>query len=622
MQLLAAGKTLVYSWTNLLGPVILSISEALIPWKPFVLLRKCGFGFEFSHSETHSPPSLRRQAGFASSPHLDALSFRAREPLGVSCPSALLETFSYSRTGHEGQVDIMSSGILTSIYRQYKQDTTYVTSYLAVTAKSRGYKLENAAEKGSKSSTPTSGPVLSSEKPQRLKGKARKLAKQAAEQKADPPATKANAAQRIPVDTFVHLAAFIANLHSPSVEVPKSFVACLDRAIEFRTEFSSFLKRTDAATSEDQQQNLTHAYFVDILRKVEEILKPRVATSVVEEDDLSELFVNRFRGLDVHEPSDDFLRAPDVHTKGSEQHDTRNQNFATEKMLAYFCLLREILPLRLEVVRRWSDYKDGKGDLAVASLAADAAVSLARSLEDDIPEGLRQSDDIAWFLWGFTEDNAQEEVDDAAPGFEDFSLLRPSHILHSIRASIARNPHSKPASFTYDPSSASQASLKLDEFQLPQCSPLGEWATSRLHYIVDFYFLPMALSPGYRGRRNGLVEALRLVGTTGKYVFGRLLLYRYTSTSYSTWKVRPLGLSFRPMSSFQLFHGTANTLSTYVSNSAGKAHEIQHFLQTITLSTPKARLTMNGRERSWNYSLPLFRIKPPLTRKCWNLSLP
>jgi hypothetical protein len=64
----------------------------------------------------------------------------------------------------------MLPGFLVNTYKKYKQDTSIFVEWLSDNAKKCGYKLPSAAA----TSKPTEAPVAAP----RLKGKARKLAKQ------------------------------------------------------------------------------------------------------------------------------------------------------------------------------------------------------------------------------------------------------------------------------------------------------------------------------------------------------------------------------------------------------------------------------------------------------------
>src|SRR3984885_2124208 len=94
--------------------------------------------------------------------------------------------------------------ILTDTYHRYKQDTTAIATWLATTARTFGFSFDVQS-----AATP---PV---QKSQRLKGKARKLAKGPATQgnaTSSPPASTSSTPKYIiPIKDFVTLAEYLAS---------------------------------------------------------------------------------------------------------------------------------------------------------------------------------------------------------------------------------------------------------------------------------------------------------------------------------------------------------------------------------------------------------------------------
>ncbi|KAM0230501.1 hypothetical protein ACHAPO_009266 [Fusarium lateritium] len=245
----------------------------------------------------------------------------------------------------------------------------------------------------------------------RLKGKARKAAKQqktptvaAAKEGSDPsPKSKYVLAIR----DFVPLAKFIAsNLTTTPVEdnntagIPSFFSTALDRAIQVRKKFSSLLK--DAGESLSAQADKTHEHFITILEKVRTVFLHVDGASGMESTNDStknandksgaeaKFFnFNLFETLRVYEPSEDFLNSSDaVHPAASLpidlEYTTESDMSETECMLALTALFKDFINLREEINSLWNEYRTGKIDLAAAAVGVNLAIELARSLEEDI----------------------------------------------------------------------------------------------------------------------------------------------------------------------------------------------------------------------------------------------
>ncbi|KAJ3460508.1 hypothetical protein MRS44_011375 [Fusarium solani] len=149
---------------------------------------------------------------------------------------------------------------LLGAYRQYKQDTDSVASWLASTAIARGYPADLLATSLSTPAPKTSG---------RLKGKARTKARSGGASNPKPTNEKRRI---IAIKDFVPLANFIAGRR---VSVPDVFSTTIDRLIALRSGFGGKLGETGAKP--DPESDEKHGYFVGILEAVREALRPRMA---------------------------------------------------------------------------------------------------------------------------------------------------------------------------------------------------------------------------------------------------------------------------------------------------------------------------------------------------------
>ncbi|KAI1207163.1 uncharacterized protein F4807DRAFT_435922 [Annulohypoxylon truncatum] len=266
---------------------------------------------------------------------------------------------------------------LVSSYQQYKKDTDSIAAWLASTAKSCGYPSDLLT--GGPANKPAST---------RLKGKARAEAKKKQATTTLPTTNK----YIIKIKEFVPLAEFVASKRE--VSVSGSFIATLRRVIVARGGFGEKLAQHGAVP--DELSDAKHGYFVGILEKVYEVLKPRVKIGLIDsspapssdESDADD-FANRFASLQVYEPSDDFLNAPDLERpkplEGDKITYEAEQATSLEDLLVVVTMLiNDINKIRARIQWIWSNYKDGLFDLAVAAIATNTAIDLARNLMEEV----------------------------------------------------------------------------------------------------------------------------------------------------------------------------------------------------------------------------------------------
>ncbi|RSL61053.1 hypothetical protein CEP54_006429 [Fusarium duplospermum] len=148
---------------------------------------------------------------------------------------------------------------LLGTYRQYKQDTDSVASWLASAAIARGYSADLLATSYSTPAPKTSG---------RLKGKARAKARS---EGASNPKPDNRRKHIIAIKEFVPLASFIAGRR---LSVPDIFSTTIDRLITPRSAFGHKLDKTGAKA--DPESDEKHEYIIGILEAVREALRPRM----------------------------------------------------------------------------------------------------------------------------------------------------------------------------------------------------------------------------------------------------------------------------------------------------------------------------------------------------------
>ncbi|KAK8087729.1 hypothetical protein PG997_002690 [Apiospora hydei] len=316
---------------------------------------------------------------------------------------------------------------LRSKYYQYKNDTSIIASWIANTAMSLGY--EDAKPNGASSSTSSSrAPASSSGRP---KGKGRKgggkgrtvkqapsipsaaeilaaaeeMGRKAEAERAPPPSSsrstnaKSNNAPSyvLQIKEFIPMAQHIVKADAdPAIEVPSSLSAALSRVIWARKAFAKQM---------GSRADRKHSYFVQVLERVQDALKPLLSGSdglamsdvkkSVEEDVEMKPKARSsiFDFLEVYEPSEEFLNAPDVVLP--ERHDATYQveelDEGEEAIFAYMALLADLAKLRAEVNTLWDRYSAKELDLAAVSVATNAAMEFARNIEDDIAPLLKKA---------------------------------------------------------------------------------------------------------------------------------------------------------------------------------------------------------------------------------------
>ena len=140
----------------------------------------------------------------------------------------------------------MLTSILASSYRAYKEDTDVVATWLASTAKRCGISVGSDARQPEKS-------IASS----RLKGKARKMAKEATGSNAAGSTSKGSK-YVLQVQDFTRLAAAIADSNKTLNTMPVAIAKALDRAIKLRLEHSAtfrFLKNHSSGKESRAEYN-------------------------------------------------------------------------------------------------------------------------------------------------------------------------------------------------------------------------------------------------------------------------------------------------------------------------------------------------------------------------------
>ncbi|EGU86463.1 hypothetical protein FOPG_17079 [Fusarium oxysporum f. sp. conglutinans race 2 54008] len=261
---------------------------------------------------------------------------------------------------------------LFSIYQQYKEDTDSVASWLASTAKACGYPSDLL--------TPTG---IQTKGTGRLKGKARRDAKKQNTYVPTPLHTIPKYV--IAVKDFIPLAEFIF-ASKPLISVPPSFAETLDRVIYVRAKFGAQL--IDHGMKSSTKSDATHSFFVGILEKVRDVLRPRMPAGTKSFQSFEDLG-NCFSGIKVYESSPELLDVPDIERPKNAQGDdtiyeAEPQTSLEDALVAYTIMVNDLNQIRSYIEWIWSNNRDGYFDLANAAVATNTGINLARNLIDQV----------------------------------------------------------------------------------------------------------------------------------------------------------------------------------------------------------------------------------------------
>ena len=301
----------------------------------------------------------------------------------------------------------MLTSILTSSYRAYKEDTDTVATWLASTAKQCGIHFDS----GESRTDPT--------KPSsRLKGKARKLAKESAASGASDK-TPAGPKYVLRVKDFTRLAEAIANSVKPLVNVPNTIAKALNRAIKLRQNHRATLEAGNKGLgSAESQADDGHSHFLDVLWRTRELLAPRTSVEPSNNDTGKPSDENKKPATEKRsgtETGTETLQDDDVPANETEDPNieqtlknlaaemANSQRTATqdvdscpryitepivdlaEQGIAVQALITDVVRLRRMIRYLWRMYQRNIGIVPVG-ISVNMAIELVRDLEHDFQE--------------------------------------------------------------------------------------------------------------------------------------------------------------------------------------------------------------------------------------------
>lgn len=99
---------------------------------------------------------------------------------------------------------------------------------------------------------------------------------------------------------------------------------------------------------------------------------------------------NMFDNLDIQEPSQTFLDAPDVELAtdieavGEPDYEAEKLHSIEEQYMATHCLFQDVKNIRSFLRQLWTSYKDGDLSLVAVSISTNTAIDFVRSMEQDL----------------------------------------------------------------------------------------------------------------------------------------------------------------------------------------------------------------------------------------------
>ncbi|KAK5947420.1 hypothetical protein PMZ80_001570 [Knufia obscura] len=250
---------------------------------------------------------------------------------------------------------------LRSTYKQYKEDTDRIATWLAVTAKALGFDILQA----------TSGT-------QKPKPKPKTKSKRKTHSTGPPEYT-------IPINDFTTLALHIVKHLKPPSKVSQAVLAVITRAIRARRDSNAWFQNNEqnAPPTEDG-----HAHFVGILQQVYAIPEPHSLQEANVDAQVDLNLSNMFAGLELQEESEEFekVTAAQAPTPSAEKKVLVKAQPMKDFMklpFAAFTLYTDMNRIGTFVEELWTKHLAGQMDLISVSVTADCATDLVRRLEED-----------------------------------------------------------------------------------------------------------------------------------------------------------------------------------------------------------------------------------------------
>lgn len=291
------------------------------------------------------------------------------------------------------------ANVLAGSYKRYKEDTNVFTTWLGQAAEACG--LKSKIKQASKNPQANAG--ASANATPRLKGKERKLAKEAAAKSKEKPIAAA-VTYNVTTQDLLRQAETVAKANKRGTILPENVLRVLERAINARQRCSDWFTKTGLDNGYSKEG---HNYFISVLRKARDLLQPpsvdsasmtaatvtgsgtEQSTNIDVKGDTASLEIsNRFAGLTVEEVDANFeLTTTEIaNTKPGAAVETYEIEVDPLWDVAFsiYCFFEDLQRLQEEVKRTWRRYQAGQVDLMSATLVSSAAIEMVRRAETDM----------------------------------------------------------------------------------------------------------------------------------------------------------------------------------------------------------------------------------------------
>lgn len=212
---------------------------------------------------------------------------------------------------------------------------------------------------------------------------------------------------------FVEIAKVVADSTNPKIVVPTSIYTLLCDVISLRREVSRILG--EPVTRDDGQVD-GHIYFINVLERVKEILRPMAEKigfkNEVKPETSDQKLGNIFEVLTLEEPSQ---LEPDNSVPVTAQQPNQNtlldhsydiEPSRSDFLFASLLFFRDLNEIRELVRTVWVDYSKGRASLIMASLLTNTSIDIIRrNLEDHLSAaGLQQDapEEKDWIDWVYS----------------------------------------------------------------------------------------------------------------------------------------------------------------------------------------------------------------------------
>lgn len=337
---------------------------------------------------------------------------------------------------YQGLTEVIGNTMLPSAlfttFRQYKQDTQTITEWLASTARLCGYQPPTVSEK--------LDTVASKAKSKNKKKKKAATPSTGETNTQSQPAAAPTSSKEYVVKTneYVPMAQAITRSDASKVVIPLSVIKTWKSCIAGRSTTSKWYE-TNTERTDDQDSNITHEHFIEILKRALQILVPVARLQELDRKQFKleknktvsvQPFVtsdNKFAQLEIQDIDESAYEAlADAATSSEDRPKATDKkpkyipegpNPFDEWYFALQCFMEDLEILQQQAQTYWEDYADGEIDLVTTAISTNTAIEMVKRAEEEFLK-LKRPDEIeawgkidlprAWFIHCLARDDIDE----------------------------------------------------------------------------------------------------------------------------------------------------------------------------------------------------------------------